>query len=132
MRGVRRAYRIVPQQQPVTNDIGVERGMLGNATTAHQRRDERRQYLPRPHARSIEPSALETSTPRSKNARPERVKNADSRAMDADARFAELGLQLPPAPKPVGVYKPIVVVGNLAYLSGHGPLQADKSLITGK
>jgi enamine deaminase RidA (YjgF/YER057c/UK114 family) len=52
--------------------------------------------------------------------------------MDADARFAELNLELPPAPKPVGVYKPMVVVGNLAYLSGHGPLRADKSLITGK
>jgi enamine deaminase RidA (YjgF/YER057c/UK114 family) len=52
--------------------------------------------------------------------------------MDADARFAELNLELPPAPKPVGVYKPLVVVGNLAYLSGHGPLRSDKSLITGK
>jgi enamine deaminase RidA (YjgF/YER057c/UK114 family) len=52
--------------------------------------------------------------------------------MDADARFAELNLELPPAPKPVGVYKPIVIVGNLAYLSGHGPLRPDKSLITGK
>jgi len=54
------------------------------------------------------------------------------RVMDADARFAELNLELPPAPKPVGVYKPIVIVGNLAYLSGHGPLLPDKSLITGK
>ena len=52
--------------------------------------------------------------------------------MDADARFAELNLELPPAPQPVGVYKPIVVVGNLAYLSGHGPLRPDNSLITGK
>ena len=52
--------------------------------------------------------------------------------MDADARFAQLNLELPPAPKPVGVYKPIVIVGNLAYLSGHGPLRPDKSLITGK
>ena len=52
--------------------------------------------------------------------------------MDADARFAELNLVLPPAPKPVGLYKPLVVVGDLAYLSGHGPLRADKSLITGK
>lgn len=52
--------------------------------------------------------------------------------MDADARFAELNLDLPPAPKPVGVYKPMVVVGNLAYLSGHGPLRPDKSLIVGK
>ena len=38
---------------------------------------------------------------------------------------------LPPAPKPVAVYKPVVVVGQLAYVSGHGPLKADKSLITG-
>jgi enamine deaminase RidA (YjgF/YER057c/UK114 family) len=52
--------------------------------------------------------------------------------MDADARFAALNLELPPAPEPVGVYKPIVIVGNLAYLSGHGPLRPDKSLITGK
>jgi len=52
--------------------------------------------------------------------------------MDADARFAELNLELPPAPKPVGVYKPMVIVGNLAYLSGHGPMRPDTSLITGK
>jgi enamine deaminase RidA (YjgF/YER057c/UK114 family) len=52
--------------------------------------------------------------------------------MDADARFAALNLELPPAPEPVGVYKPLVIVGNLAYLSGHGPLRADKSLITGR
>jgi enamine deaminase RidA (YjgF/YER057c/UK114 family) len=60
------------------------------------------------------------------------LEKADSERMDADARFAELNLALPPAPKPVGVYKPIVLVGNLAYLSGHGPLRPDKSLITGK
>jgi len=52
--------------------------------------------------------------------------------MDADARFAALNLELPPAPKPVGLYKPLVIVGSMAYLSGHGPLCADKSLITGK
>lgn len=52
--------------------------------------------------------------------------------MDADARFAGLNLELPPAPKPVGLYKPIVVVSGLAYLSGHGPLRPDKTLITGK
>ncbi len=52
--------------------------------------------------------------------------------MSAEARLTELGLQLPPAPKPMGVYRPIVVTGNLAYLSGHGPLKPDKSLITGR
>lgn len=52
--------------------------------------------------------------------------------MSAEAKLASLNLELPPAPKPVGVYKPIVVVGNLAYLSGHGPLRPDKSLVTGR
>jgi enamine deaminase RidA (YjgF/YER057c/UK114 family)/8-oxo-dGTP pyrophosphatase MutT (NUDIX family) len=53
-------------------------------------------------------------------------------AMNAEARIAELKLELPPAPKPVGVYKPVVIVGNLAYVSGHGPLKPDKSLIKGR
>jgi enamine deaminase RidA (YjgF/YER057c/UK114 family) len=52
--------------------------------------------------------------------------------MTPETRFAELKLELPPAPKPVAVYKPLVVVGNLAYVSGHGPLKPDKSLITGR
>lgn len=32
----------------------------------------------------------------------------------------------------MGVYKPIVIVGNIAYLSGHGPLQSDGSLFNGR
>ena len=52
--------------------------------------------------------------------------------MSADAKISELNLVLPPAPKPMGVYKPIVIAGNMAYLSGHGPLKPDKSLITGR
>lgn len=52
--------------------------------------------------------------------------------MSAQARLSELGLVLPPAPKPVGVYKPVVIVSGMAYLSGHGPLRADKTLITGR
>ena len=32
----------------------------------------------------------------------------------------------------MGVYKPVVVVGNLVYLSGHGPLLPDGTLITGR
>lgn len=51
--------------------------------------------------------------------------------MGFQARCEELQLNLPPAPKPVGVYRPILVVNNLAYLSGHGPLRPDGSLITG-
>jgi enamine deaminase RidA (YjgF/YER057c/UK114 family) len=52
--------------------------------------------------------------------------------MSADARLKALGVELPPAPKPMGVYKPIVVTGNMAYLSGHGPLLPNKTLITGR
>lgn len=52
--------------------------------------------------------------------------------MTPETRLRELKLELPPAPKPVGVYRPLVVLGNLAYLSGHGPLRTDKSLITGR
>ncbi|MCO6458463.1 MAG: RidA family protein [Pirellulaceae bacterium] len=52
--------------------------------------------------------------------------------MSAEARLVELGLELPPAPKPAGVYKPVVVVGNLAYVSGHGPLKPDGSLMVGR
>ena len=52
--------------------------------------------------------------------------------MNAEARLAELGLQLPPVPKPAGVYKPVVVSGNMAYVSGHGPLKVDKTMLTGR
>ena len=49
--------------------------------------------------------------------------------MSADARLEELKLELPPAPKPGGTYRPVVVTGNMAYVSGHGPLRTDKTLI---
>jgi enamine deaminase RidA (YjgF/YER057c/UK114 family) len=52
--------------------------------------------------------------------------------MSAEARIKELNLQLPPPPKPAGVYKPVVVVGNMAYVSGHGPLKSDGTMITGR
>ena len=49
-----------------------------------------------------------------------------------ESRFAALGLTLPPAPPPGGVYRPVVAVGPIAYVSGHGPLRPDGSLITGR
>ena len=52
--------------------------------------------------------------------------------MSAEARFKALNLELPPAPKAVGVYRPAVEVGGLLYLSGHGPLLPDGSLIRGR
>lgn len=50
----------------------------------------------------------------------------------AEQRLAELALELPPAPAPVGVYKPFLLVGNLAYVSGHGPVKTDQSLLKGR
>jgi len=52
--------------------------------------------------------------------------------MSAERRIQELGLELPPAGKALGVYKPILVVDGLAYLSGHGPVSADGSAICGR
>lgn len=52
--------------------------------------------------------------------------------MNLDKRIAELGLQLPPPPPPGGVYHPVVIVDNILYVSGQGPLRNDGTLITGK
>lgn len=51
---------------------------------------------------------------------------------DVELKLKSMGLEMPPAPKPVGLYKPMLIVGNLAYVSGHGPLRSDKTLITGR
>lgn len=47
-------------------------------------------------------------------------------------RIKEMGLVLPPAPAPLGVYRPLLVVGNYLYVSGQGPILNDRSLMTGK
>jgi enamine deaminase RidA (YjgF/YER057c/UK114 family) len=52
--------------------------------------------------------------------------------MDAEKRLQELHLDLPNPTKPMAVYKSVVQVGNLLYLSGHGPMQNDGSIIKGK
>jgi enamine deaminase RidA (YjgF/YER057c/UK114 family) len=52
--------------------------------------------------------------------------------MGADARIQELKLELPPAPKPVATYVTALRHGDLLYVSGHGPLKPDKTMITGK
>jgi enamine deaminase RidA (YjgF/YER057c/UK114 family) len=46
--------------------------------------------------------------------------------------FAALNLSLPPAPAPMGVYKPCLIDGKYLYVSGHGPLRDDKTLIIGR
>jgi enamine deaminase RidA (YjgF/YER057c/UK114 family) len=49
-----------------------------------------------------------------------------------EKNFAALDLQLPPAPTPLGVYKPCLIDGKYLYVSGHGPLKEDRSLIIGR
>ena len=49
-----------------------------------------------------------------------------------ETRIQELHLMLPPAPKPVAVYKTAIKLGNRLLVSGHGPLKEDKTLITGR
>ncbi len=49
-----------------------------------------------------------------------------------DQRFEKLGLHLPPAPQPLGVYKPFLIIDNFVYVSGHGTIREDGSLIIGK
>jgi len=52
--------------------------------------------------------------------------------MSAEQNFIQLNLNLPPAPKPLGVYKPFLIVGNLVYVSGHGTIKEDGTLMFGK
>ena len=47
-------------------------------------------------------------------------------------KIKEMELQFPPAPAPVGVYRPILVVDNFLYVSGQGPVNLDGSLMQGR
>src|SRR5437763_14153561 len=50
-----------------------------------------------------------------------------------EMRLKELQITLPTPPKPVAKYKPTVLVGNLLYVSGHGPAKlGDKAPLLGK
>ncbi len=49
-----------------------------------------------------------------------------------EARLQQLKLELPPAPAPQGVYKPLLKDKNYVYVSGHGPVLNDGRLITGR
>ena len=52
--------------------------------------------------------------------------------MTPEEALKNLDVELPPAPKPAGVYVPMLIDGNLAYVSGHGPLLPDGSMLTGR
>lgn len=52
--------------------------------------------------------------------------------MNYEARVKELGIVIPPAPKPAGSYQPVVVSGNLAFLSGQISKTAEGKILAGK
>lgn len=52
--------------------------------------------------------------------------------MSHESRISELNLELPSAGAALGVYKPVIVVGKLAYTSGHGPIGADGAAVCGR
>ena len=52
--------------------------------------------------------------------------------MTPEARLHSLGLTLPSAPPKGGIYKPVVITGNLAYVSGHGPYRGPDDYLTGR
>ncbi len=51
---------------------------------------------------------------------------------DLDARLVELGITLPKVSKPLAVYRRIVVVGDMAYASGHICISEEGEILTGK
>ena len=51
--------------------------------------------------------------------------------MSVADRLSELGIELPAAAAPVASYQPLVVQGNMAYVSGQLPF-IDGELVTGK
>ena len=49
-----------------------------------------------------------------------------------ERRLRELGIELPPPPRPVGVYVPAVRTGNILFTAGHTPRGPDGSPLLGK
>jgi len=64
--------------------------------------------------------------PRSLTAATSRVERP-SVQVSPEARLRELGIELPPPPRPVATYVPAVIVGNVLYAAGHTPRLADTS-----
>lgn len=52
--------------------------------------------------------------------------------LSPEANLRRLNIELPPAPKPKGVYKPLLQDKNYVYVSGHGPVTLDDDLLTGR
>ena len=56
----------------------------------------------------------------------------EATTFDADARVEELGFELPTPSKSLAIYKRVVIVDNMLYLSGHIPIDAEGNIMKGK
>lgn len=56
----------------------------------------------------------------------------DGESSDAEARVRQLGLKLRKFSKPAAPFEPAVRVGNILYLSGHGPRKPEGGFVKGK
>lgn len=52
--------------------------------------------------------------------------------LNPEEQILKSGLELPPVPPPGGVYHPVVITGNLLFISGQPPCRTDGTLIKGK
>ncbi|MHC4718211.1 MAG: RidA family protein [Planctomycetota bacterium] len=52
--------------------------------------------------------------------------------MSAEAKLRQMGLELPPAPQPIGAYVPALRTGNLIYTAGQLPMKEAQLVATGK
>jgi enamine deaminase RidA (YjgF/YER057c/UK114 family) len=60
------------------------------------------------------------------------AQSAGGETMSAEARLKQLGVILPPLPEAGGNYLPYRIAGNLLFLAGHGPRDANGARLTGK
>ena len=49
-----------------------------------------------------------------------------------DERLKKLGIEIPTPPSPAGSYIPVVITGNLAFVSGQIPMREGKVIFEGK
>ena len=52
--------------------------------------------------------------------------------MDVYERMKKMGVTLPKPPDVIGKYLPVKMIGNMAYVSGQGPIVDGKPFFTGK
>ena len=53
-------------------------------------------------------------------------------SMTPTEKLSKLGIELPSPPAAAGLYKPVLIEGNMIYFSGHLPINNDGTMITGK